>query len=112
MLGEVANPLKSQRLKKLLDKIIKKFYTGNRQREQPYKIYQRSVKMGYITVYKYLLRDLETMNKAGYTYAAQGYFPKAPKGTFVSKIVDTHSLREELFNADEGTFRQAKTETE
>lgn len=66
--------------------------------------------MEYVKVYKYLLRDLQTMNKAGHVYAAHGEFPVAPKGTFVSMVVDTQMVRKENFN--EGTFRQAKAETE
>lgn len=41
-----------------------------------------------IIVFKYILRDLETMKKVGYTYADYGQNPVAPMpGTFVSKCV-------------------------
>jgi hypothetical protein len=40
-----------------------------------------------VVMYKYILRDLETMKKVGHTYAVHGQEPVAPRGMFVSKCV-------------------------
>lgn len=51
-----------------------------------------------VKVYKYVLRDLETMRAVGYTYAAHGEEPLAPKGKFVSKCVDSFLMTEEEYD--------------
>ena len=51
-----------------------------------------------IKVYKYILRDLETMRAVGHTYAAHGEDPLAPKGKFVSKCVDSFLMTEDEYD--------------
>ena len=51
-----------------------------------------------IKIYKYILRDLETMRAVGHTYAAHGEEPLAPKGKFVSKCVDSFLMTEDEYD--------------
>ena len=40
-----------------------------------------------VTVFKYILRDLDTMKKVGIVRADYGHEPVAPPGTFVGKCI-------------------------
>ena len=51
-----------------------------------------------VKVYKYIIRDIETMRAVGHTYAAHGEDPIAPSGKFVSKCVDSFMMTEDEYD--------------